>query len=161
MAASDGDPQHTLDVLAGMVSGLRGAVLVDVGRVLDVVKIGMRRGDEEVMLHVQCPVRILRGDSILLGSDDFLRPHPQAEERGLPADRHETTFDHVAKAMTAEFGDGVPVLEAEMRPGGSFRLVAADEIRIEGFPAVSGPIECWRLFVKGSNVHYVYPPDFR
>jgi hypothetical protein len=37
-------------------------------------------------------------------------------------------------------------------------LATTEKLRIEVFPAVSGPIECWRLFIKGCDEYYVYPP---
>jgi hypothetical protein len=158
LVATDDEKHFTLDELAGAIDGLLGAFLSDVGRTLNMVEIGLRRDAEVVRLHVQCPVRILQGSSILLGSQDYLWPHPPGQDRQRAFDQYETMFDRAARTMTAGFGNGLPVLEAAMRPDGSFHLQASDNIRVEVFPAVSGPIECWRLFFKGSDVHHVYPP---
>ena len=153
------EEDSSLDELVGAVSALRGALLVDVGRTLDMPEVGLQHGSDEVRLHIQCPVRILRGSRILLGSQDLRRPHPQADDPQLAFDQYETMFDYAARFITTGFGDGLPVLEAAMRLDGSLHLQAADGIRVEVFPATSGPVECWRLFVKGSGVHHLYPPD--
>lgn len=146
--------------LAGAVAGLRGAILTDVGRTLDLVELGLRRGDDVLRLHAQCPVRILRNGRILLGSDDMHWPQPGATDRRVAFDRHETMFDRTARRISEGFRAGpVTVREAQLTPDGSIQLDATEGFRVEVLPVVSGPVESWRLFVKGSDQHHVYPPE--
>lgn len=144
---------------AAAIADLCGTRLVAVGRTLDMVEIGLTRGDHELRLHVQCPFRIVRRSKVLLGSADYLYALNVDADPAVAFDRYETHFDHTAKLLTEMLGDGLPVLEARPGSGGAFHLTTAKEFRIEVFPAVSGPIECWRLFVRGSDEHHVYPAD--
>ncbi|MER7282583.1 hypothetical protein ABT369_49935 [Dactylosporangium sp. NPDC000244] len=144
--------------LAAAIADLCRTRFVNVGRTLNMVEVGFMRGDDEVRLHVQCPFRLVRHSKVLLGSTDYLYPLKAHSDRAVAFDRYETQFDRRAQILTEALGDGLPVREAHLRDDGAFYLATADELRIEVFPAVSGPIECWRLFVKGSDKHYVYPP---
>jgi hypothetical protein len=121
------------------------------------VEAGFIRGNDEVRLHVQCPFRVVRGARTLLGSTDFRYPLKGHSDRALAFDRYETQFDQAARLLTERLGNGLLVHEAHLRDDGTFHL-AMEELRIEVFPAVSRPIECWRLFSKGSDEHYAYPP---
>jgi hypothetical protein len=149
---------HSHAELTAAIAELCETRFVAVGRTLDMVEVGFIRGDDEVRLHVQCPFRIVRHAKVLLGSTDYLYPLNRHADRALAFDRYETQFDRSAKLLTEMLGDGLPVHDAHLRDDGAFHLATAEELRIEVFPAVSGPIECWRLFIKGSGEHYVYPP---
>jgi hypothetical protein len=144
--------------LAAAIANLCGIRFVNIGRTLNMIEVGFARGTDDVRLHVQCPFRVVRRARILLGSTDYRYPLPGHSDRGLAFDRYQTQFDRSAKRLTEMLGDGLPVLEAHLRDDGAFRLATGNEMQIEVFPAVSGAIECWRLVVKGSDVHYVYPP---
>jgi hypothetical protein len=144
--------------LAAAIADLGGTRFASVGRTLNMVEVGLTRGNDEIRLHVQCPVRIVRRAKILLGSTDFRYPLKGHSDQALAFDQYQTQFDRSARLLTEMLGDGLLVREAHLRRDGAFHLATTEELRIEVFPAVSGPIECWRLFIKGSDKHYVYPP---
>ena len=143
--------------LATAIADLCGTRFASVGRTLNMVEAGFVRGSDELRLHVQCRFRVVRGARILLGSTDFRYPLKGHSDRALAFDRYETHFDQAARLLNERLGDGLPVREAHLRDDGAFYLATTEELRIEVFPAVSGPIECWRLFSMGSDEHYVYP----
>jgi hypothetical protein len=145
--------------LATAISGLEGSRFVGVGRTLNMVEAGFLRNDEEMRLHVQCPFRIVRDGRILLGSTDYLYARNRGTDPDVAFDRYDTHFDRIAQRMKEMLGDGLFVIEAHLRDDGAFHLATTEKLRIEVFPAVSGPIECWRLFVKGAGKHYIYPPS--
>ena len=138
--------EYAPDALIAAVRGLRGARLAGIDRLLGMVRIGLVRGGDEVRLHVQCPVRLVNGDRILLGSADLRHPPDRGD-----------AFDRSARTATGLFGKREhTVVRAEVGPGGALVLETTGDLRIEVFPDVSGPIECWRLFVHGVDEHFVY-----
>lgn len=145
--------------LATAISGLKGSRFVGLGRTLNMVEVGFRRGEEEIRLHVQCPFRVVREGRILLGSTDYLYPRDRGTDADVAFDRYETHFDRIAPRLEEMLGDGILVVEAHLRDDGAFHFDTTESLRIEVFPAVSGPIECWRLFVRGADEHYIYPPS--
>jgi hypothetical protein len=147
--------------LAAAVDGLKGCHVVDVGRTLNMVEVGLRRDQTTYRLHVQCPFRVVQGAKIVLGSFDVHYPIKRGADKDIAFDTYATQFDRSAKILTERLGPkGFPVLEAQMKEDGAFFFEIVDDVRFEVFPAVSGPIECWRLFEKGSDVHYVYPVTY-
>jgi hypothetical protein len=144
--------------LSAAVSALKGSRVVDLGRTLNMVEVGFERGGVTYRLHAQCPFRVVRGAQILVGSYDMHWPEERKADKDVAFDMYVTMYDSNAKILTdmlaaSEFH----VIDAEMRENGEILLEIADSVRFEVFPACSGPVESWRLFEKGSDVHYVYP----
>ncbi|GAB3838817.1 hypothetical protein ACFPIJ_35685 [Dactylosporangium cerinum] len=128
---------------------------------MDMVEVGLSRGEEEFALHVQCPFRIVRGARIVLGSTDYRHPLPGQVDRATAFDRHQTQFDRIATILNGPLAadNGLLVHAAHLRDDGALHLSTGQDLRIEVFPATSGPVECWRLFVRNSDgPHYVWPP---
>lgn len=64
-------------------------------------------------------------------------------------------YDRTANILTEKFAAGeFPVIEAEMLENGEIIIEITESVRFEVFPVCSGPVQSWRLFEKGSDVHY-------
>lgn len=149
--------EYGIDALRSAVQALEGAQFTDVSRTLDMVERGFTRQSELVRLHVQCPFRLLRGDRILLATADMRYPLDRDGDRSAAFDTRTTQFDRLATILTSLLAEKAPsVTQATLGAGGVVRLECGDGLRLEVFPDVSGPVECWRLFVKGSDDHYVF-----
>ncbi|MEU7876376.1 hypothetical protein [Dactylosporangium sp. NPDC049140] len=150
--------EYAIDALRSAVRALEGAQFTDVGRTLDMVELGFVRGSESVRLHVQCPFRLMRGDQIVLATADMRYPVNRHGDRNAAFDARTTQFDRIAAILVESVlaGTAHAVTRAEVGAGGAVRLECGDDLLAQIFPDVSGPIECWRLFVKGSDDHYVY-----
>jgi hypothetical protein len=148
--------KYGLEDLRAGVRALEGGRLTDFGRTLNMVEVGVSRGDDIVRLHVQCPFRLVLRDKVVLGSADMRYPLKGANPDTAYED-YATQYDRLAKILTAALDERVhPVIRADLLPGGAILLESIDDIRLEVFPDVSGPIECWRLFVKDVEGHLVY-----
>lgn len=122
------------------------------------VEVGLRRGDAIYRLHVQCPFRVVRGSRILLGSVDLAYSADRNVDAKVAYDMRTTMYDRNAQILTSKLSSGdFPVLDAELDENGAFFFEISEAVRFEIFPACSGAVEGWRLFEKGSDVHYVYP----
>ncbi|MEU4239055.1 hypothetical protein [Actinoplanes sp. NPDC026619] len=152
-----GSTRQDQSELASAVRALEGARLVEVRRTLNIAIVGLLRGDEEVRLHAQCPLRIGVGDRLLMASGDMRYPLSGAGDRAEAFDSYRTNYDRFAEQVTARFAaHDFDIMRAELGRGGKITLEAVDDFWIEVAPDVSGPIECWRLFVKDSDEHFVY-----
>jgi hypothetical protein len=136
---------------------LTGTIVRSVGRAVDmgVVEFDGLQG-ETVMVHMQCPFRIVRHGRILLGSADMRYAQkdagPQAfDEFRMIYDAQTTTFNRVLGELRPSV-DSVTV-------GRSGELTVSWEqaFRLEVFPDCSGRIEAWRVLVRG-GAHHVFPP---
>ncbi|MFC8370754.1 hypothetical protein ACFUIT_22775 [Streptomyces sp. NPDC057239] len=137
---------------------LAGTVVRSVGRAVDmgVVEFDGLQG-ETVMVHMQCPFRIVRHGRILLGSADMRYAQkgagPQAfDEFRMVYDARTATFNRVLGELRPSVG-GVTVGEA-----GELTVSWEPAFRLEAFPDCSGRIEAWRVLVRG-GAHHVFPPD--
>jgi hypothetical protein len=149
--------EYAIDALRTAVGALEGARFTDVGRTLDMVELGFIRESEWVRLHVQCPFRLVRGDRILLATADMRYPVDRHADRDAAFDARTTQFDRIAAILESVLaGTAHAVTRAEVGAGGAVRFEFGDDLLAEIFPDVSGPIECWRLFAKGSDDHHVY-----
>lgn len=144
--------------LISAVRALEGTRLVEVRRTLDIAILGFLRGDEEVRLHAQCPLRIGVGDRLLMASGDMWYALSGAGDRDQAFDTNRTNYDRFAEQMTARFvAQEFPIVRAELGRGGKITLDSVDDLWIEVAPDVSGPIESWRLFVLHDDAdHYIY-----
>jgi len=149
---------HDGGELGAAVRALEGARLVEVRRTLNIAIVGAERGGEEFRLHAQCPLRIGVGDRLLMASRDMRYPLSGAGGREQAFDSYRTNYDRFAELVTARFtAHEYPILRAELGRGGKIGLESIEDLWIEVVPDVSGPIECWRLFVRGDNEsHYLY-----
>jgi hypothetical protein len=144
--------------LASAVRALEGARLVEVRRTLNIAIVGLARGDEEVRLHAQCPLRIGVGDRLLMASGDMRYELSGAGGPAKAFDTYRTNYDRFAEQVTQRFGaHDFDIVRAELGRGGKITLEAVDDFWIEVTPDVSGPIESWRLFVMGEDEqHFIY-----
>jgi len=158
MTVTTGNTLSSFADLAAAIDGLNGWRVTDVGRTLNMVEVGFVRADAVYRLHVQCPFRVVQRAHIALGSSDMYYPLDRKMGQDVAFDTYATQFDRSAKILTERLGpDGVAVVDAKLEENGAFYFEIEGAARFEVFPAISGPKECWRLFQKGSDVHYVYP----
>ena len=154
------DPGTVTDLgqLAAAVGRLKGMRVTDLGRTLNMVEVGFA-GDYGIhRLHVQTAFRVIQREHIAIASSDMQYPLDRKAAQSVAFDTYATQYDRLAKILTKRLGpDGIVVVDAAMRAGGAFFFEIEGETRFEIFPAISGPKECWRLFRKGSDLHYVYP----
>ncbi|MFI7409603.1 hypothetical protein ACIBU0_13150 [Streptomyces sp. NPDC049627] len=137
---------------------LTGTVVRSVGRAVDmgVVEFGGPQG-ETVMVHMQCPFRIVRHGKILLGSADMRYAQKGAGPQAFDAFR--MIYDARATRLNTILGelgpcvDGVTVGEA-----GELTVSWEPGFRLMTFPDCSGQIEAWRVLVRG-GAHHGFPPD--
>ncbi|MER7900350.1 hypothetical protein ABTX62_30670 [Streptomyces sp. NPDC096046] len=137
---------------------LTGTVVRSVGRAADmgVVEFDGLQG-ETVMIHMQCPFRIVRSGRILVGSKDMRYAQkgagPQAfDEFRMIYDAQATTLNRVLGQLRPRV-DGVTVGAA-----GELTVSWEQAFRLEVFPDCSGTIEAWRAFVRG-GAHHGFPPE--
>ncbi|MGW4020962.1 hypothetical protein [Streptomyces sp. NPDC005009] len=136
---------------------LEGAVVRSVGRAADMGVVEFDGpGGETVMVHMQCPFRIVRHGTILLGSADMRHAQkgagPQAfDEFRTIYDARTATFNRVLGELRPSVG-GMTVGEA-----GELTVCWEPAFRLEAFPDCSGRVEAWRVLVRG-GAHHVFPP---
>jgi hypothetical protein len=158
MTKSDRDTVTDLGELAAAVGRLKGMRVTDLGRTLNMVEVGFAADDGVHRLHVQTAFRVIQREHIAIASSDMYYPLDREADQSMAFDTYATQYDRLAKILTERLGpDGIVVVEAAMRAGGAFFFQIEGEARFEIFPAISGPKECWRLFRKKSDLHYVYP----
>ncbi|MEV6832008.1 hypothetical protein [Amycolatopsis sp. NPDC051102] len=150
--------------IAEAVRGLAGMRLVEIRRIVDMV-VAVFRPDAGVehTIHAPCPVRVMHGNVILIGSYDTHHPRVPGTDSDESFEKFTTMFDVRAKSLTSSLAEGdYRVIVAEVGPGGLLAVEAAngsDSIRLEAIPMSSGPqVESWRLFALEKDAeHFVFP----
>lgn len=147
------------DVRADEIAGiLTGAVVRSVGRAADmgVVEFDGPRG-ETVMVHLQCPFRIVQDGTILLGSADMRHAQKGAGPRAF--DEFRMIYDARAAKLSAILGELRPsVVGVGVGEAGELTVTWEPAFRLVAFPDCSGQIEAWRVLVRGGP-HHGFPPD--
>ncbi|MCF1593272.1 hypothetical protein [Streptomyces muensis] len=137
---------------------LTGAVAHSVGRAVDMGIVEFRGPDgEEVMVHMQCPFRIVHDAKIILGSADMRYPQKGAGEQAF--DEFRMVYDARATKINKILGQLRPSVDG-VTVGAAGELTVAWEqgFRLEVFPDCSGNFEAWRAFVRG-GAHHGFPPE--
>jgi hypothetical protein len=104
----------------------------------------------EYALHVQCAWRIVRGDTVAVGSRDLYSPAQHPESESIPEDfdwdrdpnRRDSLLDALFDGGKREFH----VRRVDAGSGGTCRIEFAEGICLELFPDDSFAHEHWRLF---------------
>ncbi|GAA1848233.1 hypothetical protein [Myceligenerans crystallogenes] len=108
-----------------------------------------------VALHIQCPFRMVRGDIIILGSQDMLRQKGDKFDPFLAAD---SLYDSRSRRLNEKFAERCPVVVGvDLQPGGFLTVHLEGGAAIEAVPDSSRDEEAWRVFARGSDLHHVYP----
>lgn len=137
---------------------LMGAVVGSVGRAagMGVVEFSGTRG-EAVMVHLQCPFRVVQDGKIILGSADMRYAQKGAGEAAF--DEFRTVFDARAAVLNRILGElGPSVEDVTVGDAGELTVQWAPGFRLAVMPDCSGAMESWRVFVRG-GVHHGFPPD--
>ncbi|KUO03402.1 hypothetical protein AQJ67_16970 [Streptomyces caeruleatus] len=137
---------------------LTGTVVHSVGRAVDMGVVEFHGPDgEEIMVHMQCPFRIVHDSRIVLGSADMRYAQKGAGEQAF--DEFRMIYDARATKINKILGQLHPSVTG-VTGGESGELTVAWEqgFRLEVFPDCSGNIEAWRAFVRG-DAHYGFPPE--
>jgi hypothetical protein len=120
---------------------------------------GMTREVGEWALHLQCPWRFIRSNSIVLASTDFYY-YPEGEDSYDFQRGGESLFDRRANQFNRVLDTGeFRVSNVSCGVCGEFRLTLSPELHFSVFPAASdgSPFgEFWRLFRPSEEEpHYV------
>ncbi|MET9243033.1 hypothetical protein [Nonomuraea sp. NPDC003709] len=139
---------------------IHGATLTAVGRAADlgILEFASATGDGEIFLHLQCPFRILYGGDLLIASGDMGYPSTTAGPR--PTDPPGgSVFDERSLMLNQAIDRIRPmVTKATVELQGLLVVEMAPAFLLQVFPDCSGRVEMWRLFARGSSVHYGFPP---
>ncbi|MGW2255200.1 hypothetical protein ACWCXH_34200 [Kitasatospora sp. NPDC001660] len=138
---------------------LRDATMASVGRAADlgIVEFASTTGIGEVSLHLQCPFRILYEDDLLIASGDMDYGTTSAGPK--PADPPGgSVFDERSFLLNRGLAQLRPtVTRATVRAQGMLLVELSPPFLLQVFPDCSGQVEMWRLFSRGSDVHYGFP----
>jgi hypothetical protein len=115
---------------------------------------GNNRTRGQYRLHVQCPWRIVRSKTVLLGYDDMVEP-----PRGVSANEFDPNAGgkNLRDELMAEFLrdtsiDGRTVRRCAATELGDVQLTFGDNSRLELFPAASNDeAEYWRLLLPDGS----------
>ncbi|MFE3514449.1 hypothetical protein [Streptomyces sp. NPDC059166] len=145
-------PTHLITAL------LRGAVVRSVGRAADmgVIELAGKQGGK-VMVHVQCPFRVVHEGRTVLGSADMRYAQKGAGDHAF--DEFRTVYDARAATLGSILGQLRPAVDAvTVGEAGELVLTWSPGFRLTAFPDCSGAEEAWRVFVPG-GAHHGYPAD--
>lgn len=113
----------------------------------------------ELFLLTRCPARVVREDVIVLGTYDMHYCADRADEYVLAYDQYRTMFDRKSETLTAVLeGGDVRVRDVRLLSAGHVVIDMGGGLRLDVVPMTGGPVEAWRLMIKGGD-HHVYPPD--
>lgn len=117
---------------------------------------GETKVGSEYAIHASCPFRIIRGKSIVLGSEDFYwRRCESSPESVSQAD--ETMFaarsNLIDQALSRQ---EIFVVSVDVSIFGDFTVTMGDGLVISGFPAGSRSTESWR-FIRRFGDHVTFP----
>ncbi|GAA3586851.1 hypothetical protein [Kribbella ginsengisoli] len=146
-----------VDELARVIHDLmEGAVLRSVGRAAGTGIVKLFGTEGELIIHIQCPFRMVRDGRILVGSADM---NFSLESAGDDAfDNFDTLYD----ARVCDINEIVQKFNLEVSGvsldgAGGLVLTWAEELFLEIFPNSSRETEAWRVFYL-DGAHYGYPP---
>ncbi|MFD4030822.1 hypothetical protein ACFWVP_09880 [Streptomyces sp. NPDC058637] len=141
------------DAITGL---LEGAVVRSVGRAADmgVIEFAGTSG-ETVMVHAQCPFRIVHEGRTVLGSADMRYAQKGAGARAF--DEFRMVYDARAATLNGVLGQLRPTVGGvAVGDAGELGVSWAPAFRLTMFPDCSGTMEAWRVFVPG-GAHHGYP----
>jgi len=139
---------------------IHGATLTAVGRAADlgIVEFASATGRGEIALHLQCPFRILYGGDLLIASGDMDYSGAAAGPRSADPPGG-SVFDERSLMLNQAIDRLRPtVTNATMELQGLLVVELSPAFLLQVFPDCSGRVEMWRLFARGSSVHYGFPP---
>lgn len=122
---------------------------------------GNSREVGEYALHIQCPWRITRDDSVVVGSGDLFypvdpenqEPRPDFDWQPIGGNRR----DYLLKILFQDGARKLVVRDVEAGDGGSLRIELQDGYFLEVLPNLSTDDEQWRLFrpYRENEPHFV------
>jgi len=111
---------------------------------------GRSREVGEYALHVQCDWRVVKGDSVLVGSRDLYYPAGYVDGDAIPDhfswDRDPNRRDELLRALFEDGAKGFTVRKVYTGKAGACLIEFDDDISLEIFPNDSSEDEHWRLF---------------
>jgi hypothetical protein len=145
---------------AAIESLLKGSRLRTIGRAAGTGEVLMSGpADQVLVIHIQCPFRLVREGRIVLGSDDMNVSKTPWEDA---FDEFRTVFDTRAADINRILEKyEMPLTALTLGEGGRLTIVWTDDLRLELFPNSSSTSrEAWRVFeqVVGAR-HVIYPED--
>jgi hypothetical protein len=111
----------------------------------------------ELALHVQCWWRIVRVDTIVVGSGDLYFPADEAAEAPDDFDPNGvvTRLDHRVTQLFERETRAFTVRQVDVGAAGALRIVLDDGLALEVFPDESVSREAWRLFRPYSDAPHL------
>jgi hypothetical protein len=143
---------------------LVGSRLVRVGRSVDILLFEFDKespaGVERFKLHAQCPARVRRDSTLLVGSYDTHWPADENADWDTAFDTFTTVYDERAREVEAYLDKhDCRVISARLLALGMVVVELDDRSTIEVMPASSTDTEAWRI-ISPEGEHQVYPEDF-
>ncbi|MFD8045166.1 hypothetical protein ACFV5E_17210 [Streptomyces chartreusis] len=137
---------------------LTGTVAHSVGRAVDMGIVEFHGpDDEEVMVHMQCPFRIVHATKIILGSADMR--YAQKDAGAQAFDEFRMIYDARATKINKILGQLRPSVDGvTVGLSGELTVSWEQDFRLEVFPDCSGNMEAWRAFTRG-EAHHGFPPE--
>ncbi len=126
---------------------------------------GRIRKESDFAVHIQCPWRIVRDDSMVVGYSDMRCPPTGVSEDAFDPNEQRTMRDELVERFILHGDPAHAVRRAKGSIIGDLRIDLEDGCVVEVFPDLitpssGGGYEYWRLFVPGDNSsHFVVGPD--
>ncbi|MFI5708661.1 hypothetical protein [Kribbella sp. NPDC051620] len=122
--------------------------LRSISRTLDMGEFHATGPTGDIAIHIQCPFRLVRGTSIVLGSADL---NSSREGATFYDDRATQITELLAKST-------VPMTDVTVGNAGALAISWRDDLRLEVLPTSSAvDTEAWRIFRRNSGPHLGYP----
>ena len=129
-------------------------LLIDMGRACDLVWMVFRdsAGENETVLHIQCPWRIIKGKKLLIGSRDIYETLPD-----INYDEWDVTGNSLFdKYLEEDFKPELPIQIKDIQTSsfGDIILSLEDNVTVELFVCAKEEIEHFRLI--SGETHLVF-----
>ncbi|MFL6072077.1 MAG: hypothetical protein ACJ73S_01520 [Mycobacteriales bacterium] len=154
-----------VEEVSPLLDRLIGTPFTGIGRALDMAILAFGRdlsspdevnGDykvsSEYALHVQCPFRLSRRDSVLLGSEDLRRETTRSSDT-----EYRVIYDRRSEALDQILSTRAVLVETvNVNELGDLCLELSQDLEIRVFPARTYKLEAWRFVIRGAE-HIVFP----
>lgn len=145
----------TEDLATSVRRLLQHTELRSIGRTLDMGEFHSTGTAGEIAIHVQCPFRLVRGSSIVLGSADL---NSQRDDWPDASDSSTTVYDSRAAQLTELLARStIAMTDVTVSNAGTLAITWHNDLRLDVLPNSSTDTEAWRIFRRNSGAHFGYP----
>ncbi|GLZ37138.1 hypothetical protein [Actinokineospora sp. NBRC 105648] len=144
---ADTNPAAGLDALTG-------SRVTGVDRSDNLVEIRFARGDDRFVLRAYCPLRVVVGGRIVVGTADCQCPADREVDPVAAYASRTTVFDRNARRLSALLAEREITVASALVADATGMVVirSAGNLRIDLVPACSGPVNAWRLSTVNAAV---------